>query len=200
MSARCPYCATEVTLSSEVWCPSCGKDLLAAPPIATPAPVATPDTTETSSRGAPVPAVSGWACTAPGCGVSDIPVGAPCPYCGGRQGSDSAVVGVIETIRLVSPLVTLVLAGIGPWVLGRHSSDTPALASLDRVSRRHASLAIEGGRVVVRDLGSTNGTYVNDIRVTDVAAVRNGDRIGLGRTVTLTAQLITVGVADEEPR
>lgn len=76
-------------------------------------------------------------------------------------------------------------------MLGRRSSDTPGLASLDRVSRRHASVAIDGGRVLVRDLGSTNGTFVNGVRTVDDVIVTNGDAIGLGSSVILTIEVIT---------
>jgi hypothetical protein len=47
-------------------------------------------------------------------------------------------------------------------------------------SRRHASVAWRGGAVVLRDLGSTNGTYLNGERVSQETALRSGDRIRIG--------------------
>lgn len=47
------------------------------------------------------------------------------------------------------------------------------------VSRHHAELAREGGKLEVRDLGSTNGTWVNAGRVT-AAALQPGDQIAFG--------------------
>ena len=48
------------------------------------------------------------------------------------------------------------------------------------VSRHHAIFTIEGGRLVVRDLGSTNGTYVNGERC-DEAVLSVGDQVYIGR-------------------
>jgi len=47
-------------------------------------------------------------------------------------------------------------------------------------SRRHASVAWRGDRVVLRDLGSTNGTYLNGTRIEGEATLEAGDRIGIG--------------------
>jgi hypothetical protein len=48
------------------------------------------------------------------------------------------------------------------------------------VSRAHAALRRRDGGWSVVDLGSTNGTYVNGLRVTE-APVEDGDRLDLGR-------------------
>nr|BFE60496.1 DUF3662 and FHA domain-containing protein [Dactylosporangium thailandense] len=55
------------------------------------------------------------------------------------------------------------------------------------VSRRHAALRYDGRMVVLTDLGSTNGTRLNDRPVTEPVAVNPGDVITLGG-VTLTVQ------------
>ena len=49
------------------------------------------------------------------------------------------------------------------------------------VSRAHAIVEIEGAQPVVRDLGSTNGTFVNGRRVS-VEALRDGDELQFGNT------------------
>jgi hypothetical protein len=49
------------------------------------------------------------------------------------------------------------------------------------VSRRHCTIERSGGKVIVRDLKSTNGTLVNGVRV-DVEVLRDGDRIRVGST------------------
>ena len=48
------------------------------------------------------------------------------------------------------------------------------------VSRRHAELTPGGGKIVVRDLGSSNGTFVNGRRVAETAELFDGDTLGLG--------------------
>lgn len=52
-----------------------------------------------------------------------------------------------------------------------------------KVSRRHAQVALDGGRVVLRDLGSRNGTWLNGVRVDTEAELRDGDRFQIGETV-----------------
>ena len=47
-------------------------------------------------------------------------------------------------------------------------------------SRRHASVAWRGARVVLRDLGSTNGTFLNGVRVVEETPLESGDRIAIG--------------------
>lgn len=48
------------------------------------------------------------------------------------------------------------------------------------VSRQHAVLVRQGSAWLVRDLGSLNGTYVNNQRV-DESPVRHGDDVQIGR-------------------
>ena len=54
-----------------------------------------------------------------------------------------------------------------------------------RVSREHARVRREGWRVVLEDLGSTNGTFLNDERLLSPVALHDEDRIKIG-DVTLT--------------
>jgi hypothetical protein len=66
----------------------------------------------------------------------------------------------------------------GRIVLGRSSGCHLVFAD-DSVSRRHAELHVIDGRWHVRDLGSTNGTWLNGRQVGD-AEVRPGDVLHLG--------------------
>jgi len=52
------------------------------------------------------------------------------------------------------------------------------------ISRRHASIRLSGETVVVADLGSTNGTFLNGEKVT-THALRDGDKIQVGSTTIL---------------
>jgi len=49
-------------------------------------------------------------------------------------------------------------------------------------SRRHTQLSWEGNAFVVRDMGSTNGTFVNGTQITTTRTLTSGDTIGLGQT------------------
>lgn len=55
-----------------------------------------------------------------------------------------------------------------------------------QVSRQHARVTPQGGLMVLEDLGSTNGTTVNGLRITAPHTLAHGDEIGLGDNVTLT--------------
>jgi pSer/pThr/pTyr-binding forkhead associated (FHA) protein len=48
------------------------------------------------------------------------------------------------------------------------------------VSRKHAEFLRSGEDVVVRDIGSLNGTYVNRTRI-DQAVLRSGDEVQIGK-------------------
>ena len=51
------------------------------------------------------------------------------------------------------------------------------------VSRKHAEIIFDGSGIVVRDLGSSNGTYVNAERVQGQRALSAGDAVLIGETV-----------------
>jgi predicted component of type VI protein secretion system len=53
----------------------------------------------------------------------------------------------------------------------------------DLVSRRPARLLIRGAEVVFEDLGSSNGSFVNEMRVEEALPLREGDRIRIGLTL-----------------
>ncbi len=70
----------------------------------------------------------------------------------------------------------------GVFILGRDGADI----SLDdpKASRKHAEMALYGpGRYFIRDLASTNGTFVNGRRIGDRRELAHLDRIRIGDTV-----------------
>jgi two-component system NtrC family sensor kinase len=50
------------------------------------------------------------------------------------------------------------------------------------ISRQHALMELRGDRYVLKDLGSSNGTYVNGMRVTE-SNLRPGDQIRMGNSI-----------------
>jgi predicted component of type VI protein secretion system len=67
--------------------------------------------------------------------------------------------------------------------IGREPSLPLHLDTDTQVSRRHARIALQGGQVVVEDLGSTNGTYVNDQPISSPRSLNPGDKVRIGLTV-----------------
>lgn len=82
--------------------------------------------------------------------------------------------------------VTLVALSDGPdlvldkpvMLLGRHGECDVMLHS-SKVSRRHCVVAYVDERVVVRDLGSTNGVRINGKRVVE-SPLADGDELAIG--------------------
>ncbi|HEY4185377.1 MAG TPA: GGDEF domain-containing protein [Polyangia bacterium] len=54
----------------------------------------------------------------------------------------------------------------------------------DGISREHAEIVIDGGEVILHDLGSTNGTFCNGVKV-DTRTLADGDKILVGSTTIL---------------
>jgi diguanylate cyclase (GGDEF)-like protein len=68
------------------------------------------------------------------------------------------------------------------FTIGREEGNH-IVVDLDNVSRRHAMIIRKQGRMLVKDLGSTNGTYLNDQEVTQETALRSGDLIKVGGSI-----------------
>jgi DNA-binding CsgD family transcriptional regulator len=87
------------------------------------------------------------------------------------------------------------LAG-GEYIVGRTKRAQIVLAD-PTVSRRHARLLVEGERITVMDLGSANGTFVNECSTTE-GELALGDLVRFGHvTCTLSAWPLSPA-ADQE--
>ena len=64
-------------------------------------------------------------------------------------------------------------------LIGRHPESDILLDDIT-VSRRHAEVIKTASALIVRDLGSLNGTYVNQTRV-DEFALKHGDELQVGK-------------------
>ncbi|NEZ03692.1 FHA domain-containing protein [Wenzhouxiangella sp. XN201] len=77
-----------------------------------------------------------------------------------------------ETARETGPLRIAEF----PCVIGR-SHDCSLRLNLDRISRQHLRLQLEGEQILVEDLGSTNGTFLNNERLSAPALLKPGDTL-----------------------
>jgi diguanylate cyclase (GGDEF)-like protein len=71
--------------------------------------------------------------------------------------------------------------GEAPLSIGR-STACGLMLDIDSVSRQHARIEWTGAAHRVLDLGSTNGTFVNEHRVAD-RMLEDGDRVGIGKVL-----------------
>jgi len=96
------------------------------------------------------------------------------------------------TRRRGSPTHVIVLQGsnVGaraeladaPVLIGR-GIDAAIRLDDDYVSTRHARIAVSADQLFVEDLGSTNGTYVGSVRITQPTTVGLGTQIRIGKTI-----------------
>jgi pSer/pThr/pTyr-binding forkhead associated (FHA) protein len=60
------------------------------------------------------------------------------------------------------------------------------------ISRRHARLTFQGGKYVLEDLGSTNGTFVNGQRLAGPRVLKAGEVVSFGEQIILVFEVNTV--------
>ncbi len=77
--------------------------------------------------------------------------------------------------------------------IGRGSGSDVFLQD-SQASRQHAEISQQGDQLFIRDLGSTNGTFVNNDRVTATRLLNPGDQIRIGDT-TLTCHVAAMPAA-----
>jgi pSer/pThr/pTyr-binding forkhead associated (FHA) protein len=69
-----------------------------------------------------------------------------------------------------------------PLLIGR-GNDAAIRLDDDYVSTRHARIASSGEQWYVEDLGSTNGTYVGNSRISQATALQLGTQVRIGKTI-----------------
>jgi hypothetical protein len=69
-----------------------------------------------------------------------------------------------------------------PILIGR-GSDAQIRLDDDYVSTRHARIAASGDQWFVEDLGSTNGTYIGTVRITQPTTITLGTQVRVGKTI-----------------
>ncbi len=182
----CPNCHAPIN-PGQAFCDSCGAKLQGAGAV-NPPPVAPVN---------PPPAPAQLKC--PNCGQTNAPNQAFCDNCGQKLGGPPPVVGPgpvvpAQRTRLMVSATgaafdltgkTTVLIGRADPVSGV-SPDvdlTPHGGDEGGVSRRHAELSFDGNQWQIKDLNSTNGTALNNQRLTPNVAqpLKNGDQVRVGK-------------------
>ena len=80
----------------------------------------------------------------------------------------------------------------GEMIIGRGSASDLVIDD-ERLSRRHARLSAGDAAVLVEDLGSTNGTFVNDVKITGAILAKHGDIVKFD---TCAYEVVVVGGVD----
>ncbi len=120
-------------------------------------------------------------------GRSDYQPPAPAPVDGrratkppkGRAGVPARLV-ILEPKERRGTAFAITPVGVG---IGRDTDNTVVIGGDAYVSGHHAKIAVADGHVVLHDLASRNGTYLNGNRVAQPRTVQTGDRIQIGYTV-----------------
>lgn len=89
-----------------------------------------------------------------------------------------------------------------PFLIGR-SSDCQLLLDSPSVSQAHAKILRQSGELCITDLGSTNGTFVNDEPVHQDQTLADGDRVRFADwefRIVRTGDVLSPAVATEELR
>jgi len=103
-------------------------------------------------------------------------------------GMGAAPLAVVSGPRLVATMGTYagtIFPLLGPSMdIGRDPGNPIPLPNDTNTSRRHATLQMTNGQVVLVDNGSSNGTYVNGVRIAGQVPqpLRPGDEVNIGNT------------------
>jgi hypothetical protein len=174
-----------------------------------------PETTAEATEEAPVvksPSHEAGAmirCPAPDCGEANPRDRTHCRYCNtplsvpcsspieAAQGCPTAS-GEIRQVVLQFPWGPVEIRGELP--IGRDAAFSclaQPLQPYDNVSRRHAYVRVKPTVVVVYDVGTMNGTYVNDIEIprNQEVPLRDGDRLRFAKDITATLRIAYAGCA-----
>ena len=114
-----------------------------------------------------------------GIGTTLDPKLAPCRLKEGLVPADTGIFLRVEEGPQAGQVSTLSAGGV--YVIGRAGADI--VLEDEKVSRKHAEIGLYGpDAYVLRDLASTNGTYVNGRRVSEKTKLQHWDLITLGDT------------------
>jgi adenylate cyclase len=122
----------------------------------------------------------------PACYRENEPAAGRCPACGAPRAAGVAPPPAASYPRSGPRLILKAANGeITEYALGDSNvlgrSTTANVRLSDReVSRKHSQIDLEGDRFILRDLGSSNGTFLNGQRISGPAKLEDGDEVMVG--------------------
>jgi pSer/pThr/pTyr-binding forkhead associated (FHA) protein len=85
-------------------------------------------------------------------------------------------------------------------LIGRHAEGAGRLGEDEEMSRSHARVSVDSsGSFAIEDLGSTNGTFVNGLRISTPQTLREGDTIEIGGTALVVREVPSPVAAQPDP-
>ena len=204
---KCGECGYE-NMDGLDYCDGCGAKLAAAAPGAAPAaeappaaapetapaPAAAPAETASAAHGAPAPSAEAPAAEMP---KSEAPTGEIKPEAAPESAPAAVAAGAPFKAKL-----SVVRGGRkgqefpledGNNLIGRWDPETGSFPEVDldaddpeaKISRKHALIRIDAGKITIEDIGSLNGTYVNRqprLSPGSPAEIKSGDEVIIGKT------------------
>ncbi len=185
MTKKCPVCGYE-NADDAVYCESCGAKLAApasgqGPSLPQGPALGAPQAPQQEGAGQSPPPPEGKI-KCPVCGFENEPGTEFCKNCGAKL--SVAVAPSKPAASLVLPSGEEIEITSLPRVFGR--SDFLRLQHSEYISRKHFEISFENGKYYIVDVGSTNGTSVNHVKVLSKTEIKNGDLIELAGMVSLT--------------
>ena len=194
---KCGECGYE-NMDGLDYCDGCGAKLAAAAGSSTAAPAAAPEATPAAATAESTDGTAAADAPAPETPKSDAPTGEIKPEAAPESAPATAAAGAPFKAKLAIvrgsprkgqefPLED------GNNLVGRWDPETGSFPEVDldaddpeaKISRKHALIRIDGGKITIEDIGSLNGTYVNRqprLSPGSPAEIKSGDEVIIGKT------------------
>jgi len=195
---KCGECGYE-NMDGLDYCDGCGAKLGAAAPAAMETATPAPEAAATASPAAAPEAPAAEASSAESAGkaptgemTAPAPAVAPAPAPAAAAALFKAKLAITRgTIRERQGHEFELETGNN--LIGRWDPDTGSFPEVDldaddpeaKISRKHALIRIDGGKITIEDIGSLNGTYVNRqprLQPGTPAELKDGDELIIGKT------------------
>ena len=106
-----------------------------------------------------------------------------CDGVGGAARGDLASATAVQALRKLDTRPSDDMLSQVAGAIHRANDRISEIIDDDYVSTRHAGVAASGDEWFVEDLGSTNGTYVGSVRITQPTTIGLGIQVRIGKTI-----------------
>lgn len=201
---KCPDCGAD-NLEGAAYCEDCGSKLPVAAAVAPP-PAAEVSAPPPQEIAAAAPTIDGGMIRCAACGAENPSTEAYCEDCGASLTATPSVATPVQEVS--SPVSTPVSAAVAKLIvttsgrefplnkdvvtIGRRSPADGIYPDVDLtdddpesyISRRHGQVIKQSSEFIFEDVGSSNGSFVNNVRANkgEQYPLKNNDQVRLGKT------------------